>query len=104
MQERHDNDEIEPHNHNEYLLLYTEAKILTSSLCKFLECRKCYILLVTYALVIYLICMSEARGPQPFIHIKQISSCPCYNYYVYQLICKPNNIVYLGLFQDLAAL
>ena len=46
MQERHDNDEIEPHNHNEYPLLYKEAEILMSSLGKFLECRKCYILLV----------------------------------------------------------
>ena len=57
MQERHDNDEIESHNHNEYPLLYKEAEISTSSLGKFLECRKCYILLVTCALVIYLICM-----------------------------------------------
>ena len=37
MQERHDNDEIEPHNHNEYPLLYKEAKISTSGLGKFLE-------------------------------------------------------------------
>ena len=28
MQERHDNDEIESHNHNEYPLLYKEAEIL----------------------------------------------------------------------------
>ena len=39
MQERHDNDEIEPHNHNEHLLLYKEAKISTSSLGRFLECQ-----------------------------------------------------------------
>ena len=39
MQERHDNDEIESHNHNEYPLLYKEAEISTSSLGKFLECR-----------------------------------------------------------------
>ena len=63
MQERHDNDEIESHNHNEYPLLYKEAEISTSSLGKFLECRKCYILLVTCALVIYLICMPSALGP-----------------------------------------
>ena len=44
MQERHDNDEIEPHNHNEYPLLYKEAKLSMSSLGRFLECRKCYIL------------------------------------------------------------
>ena len=63
MQERHDNDEIESHNHNEYPLLYKEAEISTSSLGKFLECRKCYILLVTCALVIYLMCMPSALGP-----------------------------------------
>ena len=63
MQEHHDNDEIESHNHNEYPLLYKEAEISTSSLGKFLECRKCYILLVTCALVIYLICMPSALGP-----------------------------------------
>ena len=63
MQERHDNDEIESHNHNEYPLLYKEAEISTSGLGKFLECRKCYILLVTCALVIYLICMPSALGP-----------------------------------------
>ena len=63
MQERHDNDEIESHNHNEYPLLYKEAEISTSSLGKFLECRKCYILLVTCALVIYLICMPSALEP-----------------------------------------
>ena len=60
MQERHDNDEIEPHNHNEYLLLYKEAEILMSSLDRFLECWKCYILLVTCAFVIHLICMPLA--------------------------------------------
>ena len=62
MQERHDNDEIESYNH-EYPLLYKEAEIPTSSLGKFLECQKCYILLVTCALVIYLICMPSALGP-----------------------------------------
>ena len=48
MQERHDNDEIESHNHNEYPLLYKEAEISTSSLGRFLECRKCYIFMYTY--------------------------------------------------------
>ena len=73
MQERHDNDEIESHNHNKYPLLYKEAEISTSSLGKFLECRRCYILLVTCALMIYLICMPSALGPAG-IHIRQI---PC---------------------------
>ena len=84
MQERHDNDEIESHNHNEYPLLYKEAEISTSSLGKFLECRKCYILLVTCALVIYLICMPSALGPAALGHTYQANpSCPCYNYYMY---------------------
>ena len=71
MQERHDNNEIESHNHNEYPLLYKEAEISTSSLGKFLECRKCYILLVTCALVIYLICMPSGLRASG-IHIRQI--------------------------------
>ena len=69
---------IDHGNHNEYPLLYKEAEISTSSLGKFLECRKCYILLVTCALVIYLICM-----PSGFGHTYQANpSCPCYNYYM----------------------
>ena len=77
MQECHDNDEIEPHNH-EYPLLYKEAKISTSSLGRFLECWKCYILLVTCALVIYLICLRAAA----LGHTYQANPlCPCYNYY-----------------------
>ena len=71
MQERHDNDEIESHNHNEYPLLYKEAEISTSSLGKFLEFRKCYILLVTYALVIYLICIPSALGLAALGHTYQ---------------------------------
>ena len=47
MQECHDNDEIESHNHNEYPLLYKEAEISMSRLGKFLECWKCYII-ITY--------------------------------------------------------
>ena len=57
MQERHDNDKIEPHNHNEYLLLYKEAEILKSTLGRFLECRKWNILVITWALGICLIYM-----------------------------------------------
>ena len=72
MQERHDNNEIEPHNHNKYPLLYKEAEISMSSLGKFLECRKCYILLVTCALVIYLICMPSALGLRAYISGKSL--------------------------------
>ena len=35
MQERHDNDTIEPHKHSEYTLLYKEVEIPTLSLGKF---------------------------------------------------------------------
>ena len=35
MQECYDNDKIEPHNHNKYLLLYKEAEILALSLGRF---------------------------------------------------------------------
>ena len=44
MQECHVNDKIEPHNHNDYPLLYKEVEILKSSLGRFLECQKCNIL------------------------------------------------------------
>ena len=75
MQERHDNDKIEPHNHNEYPLLYKEAKLLTSILGKFLECRKWNILVITWALGIFLIYMPVPSGLQPSglgIYIRQI--------------------------------
>ena len=87
MQERHDNNKIEPHNHNEYPLLYKEAEISMSSLGKFLECRKCYILLVTCALVIYLICMPSALGPAALGHTYKANPLyPCYNYYINYLM------------------
>ena len=61
MQERHDNDKIEPHNH-EYPLLYKEAELLTSILGKFLECRKWNILVITWARGICLIYMPKPEG------------------------------------------
>ena len=45
MQECHDNDEIEPHNHNEYPLLYKEAEISMSGLDKFFRVPE--VLLIT---------------------------------------------------------
>ena len=63
MQERHDNDKIEPHNHNEYPLLYKEVKISTSKFGKIFRVPKVLhkkLLLVTCALVIYLICIPSA--------------------------------------------
>ena len=78
MKERHDNDKIEPHNHNKYPLLYKEAEILRSTLGRFLE--------VEY--------ISYNVGTQDFPdiyaralglgHIYQANpSWPCYNYYIY---------------------
>ena len=75
MQERHDNDKIEPHNHNEYPLLYKEAELLTSVLGRFLECRKWNILVITWALGIFLIYMPAPSGLRPSglgIYIRQI--------------------------------
>ena len=103
MQERHDNDKIEPHNHNEYPLLYKEAELLTSVLGRFLECRKWNILFITWALGIFLIYMPAPSGLRPSglgIYIRQIPlahgitiiyqanpSCPCYT-----IICNSYNM------------
>ena len=75
MQERHNNDKIKPHNHNEYPLLYKEAELLTSALGRFLECRKWNILVITWALGIFLIYMPTPSGLWPSglgIYIRQI--------------------------------
>ena len=72
MQERHDNDKIKPHNHNEYPLLYKEAELLMSVLGRFLECRKWNI---SWALGIFLIYMPAPSGLRPSglgIYIRQI--------------------------------
>ena len=62
MKECHDNDKTEPHNHNEYPLLYKEAEILRSTLGRFLEYRKWNILVITWAFRIFLIYMPAALG------------------------------------------
>ena len=75
MKERHDNDKIKPHNHNEYPLLYKEAEILKSTLGRFLECQKWNILVITWALGIFLIYMPVPSGLWPSglgIYIRQI--------------------------------
>ena len=75
MKERHDNDNIEPHNHNEYPLLYKEAEILKSTLGRFLECRKWNILVIMWARGIFLIYMPVSSGLRPSglgIYIRQI--------------------------------
>ena len=71
MKECHDNDKIEPHNHNEHPLLYKEAELLRSTLGRFLECRKWNVLVITWALRIFLIYIC----PRPSglgIYIRQI--------------------------------
>ena len=75
MQERHDNDKIEPHNHNECPLLYKEAELLMSVLGRFLECWRWNILVITWALGIFLIYMpapSGLRSSGLSIYIRQI--------------------------------
>ena len=87
MKERHDNDKIEHHNHNEYPLLYKEAKISKSSLGIFLECRKWNILVITWALGIFLIYMPapSALG----IYIRQIPRAHVITYtYIYGYIYR----------------
>ena len=75
MHERHDNDKIQSHNHNEYPLLYKEAEILLSSSGRFLECRKCNILVATQELVRCLICPHSPSGAgrprASCVHIRQ---------------------------------
>ena len=80
MQERHDNDEIEPHNHNDYLLLYKETGILTSGLGKFFRMEVLHITcnMCTCDLPDIHVC------PQPsgFGYTYQANpSRPCYNYH-----------------------
>ena len=75
MQERHDNDKIEPHNHNEYPLLYKEAKISTSKFGKIFRVPEVLhkkLLLVICALVIYLICIPSAVGLWAYISGKSL--------------------------------
>ena len=56
MQERYDNDNIESYNHNEYPLATIQRGRDTSiKFEQFVECRKCNILVITWALVLCLI-------------------------------------------------
>ena len=50
------------HNHCQCLLLYKLAEQSTSGLGRFLECRKCNILVITQALVLCLIYMHSPSG------------------------------------------
>ena len=63
MQDVTENVKINSHNRNRYPLLYKHTEISTSSFGQILECRKCNILVVTWALVLCLIYMPKARGP-----------------------------------------
>ena len=83
MKECHDNDEIEPHNHNEYPLLYKEAEILKSSLGIFRVPEVEHISYNVGTRDFPDICAS-ALGPAGLGHIYQANPlCPCYNYYIY---------------------
>ena len=69
MQECHDNDKIEPHNHNEYPLLYKEARDTSIKFGQILECQKCYILVATQELMHCLIYPHLPSGS--CVHIRQ---------------------------------
>ena len=74
MQEHHDNDKKEPHNHSEYLLLYKEAEIPALSLGRFLECQECNIH----------ICYNTDKSALPDIYTLTLRSAYIYIYiYIY---------------------
>ena len=73
---RNRNIKINSHNRNRYPLLYKQTEISTSSFGQILECRKCNILVVTWAFMLSLPDMYAlspwACGPQALgIHIRQ---------------------------------
>ena len=71
MQEHHNNNKIEFHNHNEYPLLCKEAELPALSLGRFFDCRKCNILVITQALVLCLI-YTLALGHRSYIDINAL--------------------------------
>ena len=86
MQERHENNKIEPHNHNEYLLLYKEAEILTSILGRFFRVPEVEYISYNMGTRDFPDIYARALGPAALGlgHIYQANpSCPCYNYYIY---------------------
>ena len=67
--------ELKYHNHNDYPLLYIKEEQLAINSGRFLECRKCNILVATQVLVHCLICPHSPSGAgRPWascIHIRQ---------------------------------
>ena len=77
---RHQNVKITPHNYYHYTSLYKAAKEPSTGLGGFLECRKCSILTIAQALVLWLIYThlpSGAVHPRAScVYIRQ-STCTC---------------------------
>ena len=80
--------ELKCHNHNDYPLLYKQAEQLAISLGRFLEYRKCNLLVATQALVHCLIGphlpSGAARPRASYIHIRQCT-CACVTTITYYL-------------------
>ena len=68
------------HCHNLHLLLYKPAEHFPSSLDRFLEYRKCNILVITQALMLCLINTHMPSGIVCIYYAKH--SCLCYNLYI----------------------
>ena len=86
MKERHDNDKIEPHNHNEYPLLYKEAEILRSTFGQIFRVPEVEYISYNVGTRDFPDIYARALGPAALGlgHIYQANpSCPCYNYYIY---------------------
>ena len=65
IRKRHRNVKITSHYHSLHLILYKRAEHLPSGLGKFLECRKCNILVITQALVL---CLINTHSPSGAAH------------------------------------
>ena len=84
--ERYRNVKTTTHYHNPHLLLYKPVEHYPSSLGRFLECRKCNILVITQALVLCLIYthspLGTARPRASCVYIRQ-STLACVMTYAY---------------------
>ena len=89
--------ELKCHN---YPFLYKEAEKLTISSSRFLECRKCNILVATQALVHCLICPHTFLGTAHHrccaYKSEAMHSCLCYNYYMYINAGRAHNYVHIN--------
>ena len=85
MQERHDNDKIEPHNHNEYPLLYKEAEFIDVSFGQIFRVPEVEYISYNMGTRDFPGIYARALGPAALGlgHIYQANpSCPWYNYYI----------------------